>query len=164
MMTNNKVKRNQLVATLGFLDMISLTEAENLYKGVKVEELKIKLINIFNKLAPESCQSCKMIYDCNQCDTGAGYFLCGKQLCPKCCPKIQENDQFMRTLFPLCGLCVSERQNECGGSVPEEPIIPPNTLGAGIRTGPEGIPTGPGRIETGLEGAKNTPKDKPQKV
>ena len=91
-MTNNKVKKNQLIATLGFLEGKSLEEAELSHKGVKVEELKVKLIELFNKLSPECCQSCKTIYDCNQWDTGSGCFLCGKTLCPKCCPKIQEND------------------------------------------------------------------------
>ena len=98
-LTNKKVKKPQIVATLGFFNNKGLEEASEEFKHVKVEELKQKLISEFRRISPDKCISCKKIYTGWENETGAECILCRKKLCPDCCPKVLEEDQFMTTLF-----------------------------------------------------------------
>ena len=53
--------------------------------------------------------SCNLIYPGWENDTGAECMLCRRNLCPQCCPKIQEEGQYLKTLFPMCGPCVEPK-------------------------------------------------------
>ena len=105
-MANNKVRKIQLMATWGFFKDMTLEDASSELKDVKVDDLKTKLISEFSKITPDNCLSCSKIYSCIDNEIGAECIICSKKLCPDCCPKIQEGDQFLKTLFPLCGQCV----------------------------------------------------------
>ena len=57
------IKREHVVATLGFLNGIGLQEATAKYKKPKVDEVKEELVRTYNKKAPRECNDCKKSYN-----------------------------------------------------------------------------------------------------
>ena len=69
------ILKPQLLATLGFLNNLSLSQAGVRFKGRKVEELIPMIIQKYENLCPTFCSNCEEIYDTDN-DMGAECFLC----------------------------------------------------------------------------------------
>ena len=80
------VKKDELVATLGFLNGLNFEEANTEYKKILMDDIRSKVIDKFNTLKPRNCDICRCIYndlegpDCMEC------FICDKRICPSCLP------------------------------------------------------------------------------
>ena len=49
------------------------------------------------------------MYNCSNNEIGDNCFLCNKKLCEKCCPRVSEDENYCKTVFPLCSQCVKPR-------------------------------------------------------
>ena len=99
----SKMKKEPLIATLGFLHDLGFNEAKERFKKPLVEELKKLIIEKYEILSPQQCEACKDIYNngkdyesCLQC------FCCLRNLCPTCVPK---DVMYPGRLLPTCKIC-----------------------------------------------------------
>ena len=59
----SKMKKEPLIATLGFLHDLGFNEAKERFKKPLVEELKKLIIEKYEILSPQQCDACKDIYN-----------------------------------------------------------------------------------------------------
>ena len=111
---NNKILRPQLVATLGFFHHLDFSSAKERFKGVKVDELTVRIVNKCTLMLPDICKSCTKIYQPDMLDAEAACFICTKGMCPACCPIANNSDGFLSTLFPVCSSCCEKHRHKSG--------------------------------------------------
>ena len=143
------IKKEHLIATLGFFNNLSFPEAKKRYQSTKIDALIGIIVSKFNRLLPDLCGLCSNLYDPDNQDIGACCFLCDKALCPECCPKNQNTEGFCKILFPICMKCVEEKHKPTD-EAPSRVLniyTGPATGGSNINTGPSNggtnIHTGP---------------------
>lgn len=103
------VRKEHMVAGLGFLMNISYDEAKAEYRNVLVDDLRLKIINVYNLLAPNNCDKCNKVYRCdNFLEELLHCFICRKGLCPECSPF---NSNIPQNLQPVCSVCVNRFRN-----------------------------------------------------
>lgn len=113
---NKSIKKEQLIAKLGFLNYISFADFKKRYQGTKIEDLSEAIISKFNRLLPDLCGLCSKLYEPEAQDIGANCFICDKTLCPECCPQDQNTEGFLKILFPICLKCVEEKHKPSIGA------------------------------------------------
>ena len=103
------VRKEHMIAGLGFLMNISYDEAKAEYRNVLVDDLRLKIINVYNLLAPNNCDKCNKVYKCdNFMEELLHCFICRKGLCPECSPF---NRNIPQNLQPVCSVCVNRFRN-----------------------------------------------------
>ena len=85
--TNNKLLKDQLLATLGFMNYLSFEGAKERFKGVNKPELIAKIAEKYRLISPDICKGCNKIYFPEESTEGADCFICTKRMCHRCCPK-----------------------------------------------------------------------------
>ena len=102
-----KVKKDELIATLGFLNYLSFESAQERFKKLLVEGLIEGIMEKYRLLTPDICRNCQKIYEPDADILGDNCFICKKTMCPACCPILNENDEVNKILFPICSDCCS---------------------------------------------------------
>ena len=102
---DKSLKKDQLLAGLGFLFNLSLQEAKDKFKGIKVDQIQEDIMKKFNLENPDICRACNKIYMCQDNELGDSCLLCTKKLCPACCPKNSEDSGYLKVVFPISHGC-----------------------------------------------------------
>ena len=100
----NKINKGQIQAGMGFLEGILFNEAKVHYHGIKVDELRAKIVAKFKLMCPMNCNVCKSIYNHEESLVRTCVcFLCNVRMCPTCSPCVTPAP---RGYVPVCNDCM----------------------------------------------------------
>ena len=116
------IRMKEQLAFLAFIDHLSISEAQRMYRGVRVADLTETIINKVIHMSPCKCNLCDKIYEGDN-EAGDNCYLCSRKMCPDCVPVDNENRAINKVLFPICSRCIDTNKKNVG---PPPPL--PRTL------------------------------------
>ena len=120
MKDDKTLRKEELMAGLGFLNNLTFTDAKKEYTKIKVDDLINKIVETYSLMTPDLCLKCNKIYEAFNNDLGKKCFICTKRMCSDCVPDDNDDSAMDKVVFAICKGCVEAKT---GQTINPEPII-----------------------------------------